>query len=117
MEWVQECPLLKNAALLDFLRENNGAASVSLIEESVRDKYIDGSDIVCYDFIRAEYLSVDPAQMLPQYKKQGSDQWLRNGTLRYPEWKFEQAGFVYDKEKLPHGELKYENIDYLSISI
>ena len=74
-------------------------------------------DIVCYDFIRAEYLSVDPAQMLPQYKKQGSDQWLRNGTLRYPEWKFEQAGFVYDKEKLPHGELKYENIDYLSISI
>ena len=74
-------------------------------------------DMVCYDFIRAEYLTADPNRMLPQYRKQGTDRWLRNAALCYPCWKFEHGEFVYRDDECPKGDLHYENIDYISVTL
>ena len=55
--------------------------------------------------------------MLPQYRKQGTDRWLRNAALCYPCWKFEHAEFVYRDDECPKGDLHYENIDYISVTL
>jgi len=51
LEWVRINPFLTNKTLLNFLGDNDGQAAIIPIEETVVEKYMDGSKLVNYDFL------------------------------------------------------------------
>jgi len=51
LKWVKINPFLTNKILLNFLTDNDEAAAIIPIGETVVEKYLDGSKLVNYDFM------------------------------------------------------------------